>query len=336
MAQWKKLLVSGSNISQLVNDSGYLTAESAFNGFVTASINGTALIADSTTDTLNFATGSSGAGLTIVGTAGTDTITFDLSSIPNSTLANSTISGKQLGTNLASLTDGNGIADFTYNGSGGGVAIAVEAADNTISVASGGISVVEANLTGIPTTALTSNSITVSGDTGDDQTLTLGNTLEVAGGTNINTVGTNTDEITINLDNNISVATVQTSGDVTIAGNLTVEGDTLNANVTNLDIEDRFILLNSGSAATGDSGVVFGGSNGTAQSGAGLIWDASYKSNEGRLAVVNNMASNATGNQTPSLHVAGVFEGTTANAVTAQADHVGNIRVESNEIYIYV
>ena len=335
MAQWKKLLVSGSNISQLANDSGYLTAESAFNGFVTASINGTALIADSTTDTLNFATGSSGAGLTIVGTAGTDTITFDLSSIPNSTLANSTISGKELGTNLDSLTDGNGIADFTYNGSGTAV-VTVEAADNTISVASGGISVVEANLTGIPTTALASNSITLSGDTGDDQTITLGNTLEVAGGTNINTVGTDTDEITINLDNNISVATVQTSGDVTIAGNLTVEGDTLNANVTNLDIEDRFILLNSGSAATGDSGIVFGGSNGTAQSGAGLIWDASYKSNEGRLAVVNNMASNATGNQTPSLHVAGVFEGTTANAITAQADHVGNIRVESNEIYIYV
>ena len=335
MAQWKKLLVSGSNISQLANDSGYLTAESAFNGFVTASINGTALIADSTTDTLNFATGSSGAGLTIVGTAGTDTITFDLSSIPNSTLANSTISGKELGTNLDSLTDGNGIADFTYNGSGE-ASVAVEAADNTISVASGGISVVEANLTGIPTTALDSNSITLSGDTGDDQTITLGDTLEVAGGTNINTVGTATDEITINLDDNISVATVQTSGDVTIAGNLTVEGDTLNANVTNLDIEDRFILLNSGSAATGDSGIVFGGSNGTAQSGAGLIWDASYKSNEGRLAVVNNMASNATGNQTPSLHVAGVFEGTEANAITAQADHVGNIRVESQEIYIYI
>ena len=335
MAQWKKLLVSGSNISQLANDSGYLTAESAFNGFVTASINGTALIADNTTDTLNFATGSSGAGLTIVGTAGTDTITFDLSSIPNTSLANSTISGKALGTNLDSLTDGNGIADFTYNGSGAAV-VTVEAADNTISVASGGISVVEANLTGIPNTALTNNYITVSGDTGVDQTLTLGNTLEVAGGTNINTVGTNTDEITINLDNNISVATVQTSGDVTIAGNLTVEGDTLNANVTNLDIEDRFILLNSGSATTGDSGIVFGGSNGTAQSGAGLIWDASYKSNEGRLAVVNNMASNATGNQTPSLHVAGVFEGTTASAATAQADHVGNIRVESNEIYIYV
>lgn len=123
---------------------------------------------------------------------------------------------------------------------------------------------------------------------------------------------------------------------LTLTGNLTVQGDTINANVTNLDIEDRYILLNSGSSTIGDSGIVFGGANGTAQQGAAVIWDASYNSNDGRLAVVNDMASNATGDQTPNYHVAGVFEGTEANAATAQADHVGNIRVESEEIFIYV
>ena len=126
---------------------------------------------------------------------------------------------------------------------------------------------------------------------------------------------------------------------LTLSGNLTVQGDTFNANVTNLDIEDRFILLNSGSSTIGDSGIVFGGSNGAAQTGAALIWDASYgasSSNDGRLAVVNSMASSATGDQTPSYHVAGVFEGTESNAATAQADHVGNIRVEGTDIFIYV
>ena len=39
-------------------------------------------------------------------------------SIANAKLANSTISGKALGANLDNLTDGNGIADFSYNGSG--------------------------------------------------------------------------------------------------------------------------------------------------------------------------------------------------------------------------
>lgn len=334
MATWKKLLVSGSNISQLNNDAGYLTSATALNAFVTASFNGTHLIADSNTDALNFAS-SSGQGLNISADAGTDTLTFGLSNIPNTSLENSTISGVSLGGNLADLTDGNGIADFTYNGSGA-AAITVQAADSTISVGAGGIAVDEANLSGIPNSALTNNSITLSGDSGADQTISLGDTLEVAGGTNINTVGTATDTITINLDSDISVTSVATSGNVTVGGNLTVEGTTINANVTNLDIEDRYILLNSGSATIGDSGIVFGGSNGTAQQGAAVIWDASYNSNDGRLAIVNDIASNATGDQTPSYHVAGVYEGTEANAATAQADHVGNIRVEAGEIYIYV
>ena len=123
---------------------------------------------------------------------------------------------------------------------------------------------------------------------------------------------------------------------LTLTGNLTVEGDTINANVTNLDIEDRYILLNSGASTIGDSGIVFGAANGVAQSGAGLVWDASYNSNDGRLAIVNTLASNATGDTTPNYHIAGVFEGTEANAATAQADHVGNIRVEGSDIFIYV
>lgn len=334
MATWKKLLVSGSNISQLNNDAGYLTSVTAQTAFVTASFNGTHIIADSSEGQLNFAS-SSGQGLNISADAGTDTLTFGLSNIPNTSLENSTISGVSLGGNLADLTDGNGIADFTYNGSGAAT-ITVQAADSTISVGAGGIAVDEANLSGIPNSALTNNSITLSGDSGADQTISLGDTLEVAGGTNINTVGTATDTITINLDSDISVTSVATSGNVTVGGNLTVEGTTINANVTNLDIEDRYILLNSGSATIGDSGIVFGGSNGTAQQGAAVIWDASYNSNDGRLAIVNDIASNATGDQTPSYHVAGVYEGTEANAATAQADHVGNIRVEAGDIYIYV
>lgn len=126
------------------------------------------------------------------------------------------------------------------------------------------------------------------------------------------------------------------SSNLTVQGDLTVEGSQINANVANLDVEDRFILLNSGSATIGDSGIVFGGSNGAAQAGAGLVWDASYNSNDGRLGIVADMNGNATGDQTIAYHVAGVYEGSEGDAATAQADHVGNIRVESSEIYIYV
>lgn len=90
MATWKKVVVSGSNISQLFNDAGYLTSVTAQNTFATMSINGVNILADSAVDTLTFAS-SSGAGLNISGDAGSDTITFTLGSIPNSSLANSSI-----------------------------------------------------------------------------------------------------------------------------------------------------------------------------------------------------------------------------------------------------
>ena len=48
------------------------------------------------------------------------------------------------------------------------------------------------------------------------------------------------------------------------------------------------------------------------------------------------MASNATGAQTPSYYVGGVFAGNATDAATAEADHVGNIRVDGSDIFIYV
>jgi hypothetical protein len=90
MATWKKVVVSGSNISQLNNDAGYLTSVTAQNTFATMSINGINVIADNAVDTLTFAS-ASGAGLNIVGNSGADSITFTLGSIPNSSLTNSSI-----------------------------------------------------------------------------------------------------------------------------------------------------------------------------------------------------------------------------------------------------
>ena len=92
MATWKKIIVSGSNISQLNNDSGYLTAGTlgVKNAYSTASFGGTFLISDSTTGSLNFAS-SSGQGLTISANASTDTLTFGLAAVPNASLANSSV-----------------------------------------------------------------------------------------------------------------------------------------------------------------------------------------------------------------------------------------------------
>ncbi len=89
MATWKKLSVSGSNISQFNNDAGYLTTATDLNAFATASINGVDLLAGQQGQ-ISFVT-ASGEGITAVGTPGTDTVTLGLSSIPNSSLANDSI-----------------------------------------------------------------------------------------------------------------------------------------------------------------------------------------------------------------------------------------------------
>lgn len=132
-------------------------------------------------------------------------------------------------------------------------------------------------------------------------------------------------------------STLTVSGDATITGNLNVTGDTIQAQVTNLNVEDKFILLNSGSStATDESGIIFGGSNGTANNGAALIWNGDYNSNDGRLAIANSVNGDAT-TAAVSYHVAGVYEGNESAAATAQADHVGNIRVDAaDDIFIYV
>ena len=107
MPQWKKVVVSGSDISQLNNDAGYLTTITPQNTFATMSINGVSVIADSSVDTLTFAS-SSAAGLAITGDSSTDTITFILGGIPNSSLTNSsiTIAGNYFG-GVTSVLIGN-------------------------------------------------------------------------------------------------------------------------------------------------------------------------------------------------------------------------------------
>ena len=135
--------------------------------------------------------------------------------------------------------------------------------------------------------------------------------------------------------------------DVTIAGSLTVtsdlivSGDTVTVNTANLNVEDQFILLNSGSNSK-DVGIIFGGTTGTNNTGKALLWDHSYNGGggaDGRLAVSTTaIAANNTTNfgaGTAGYYIAGVFEGSAANAATAKVDHNGNIRIESNEIYIY-
>lgn len=327
MATWKKVVVSGSNISQLNNDAGYLTTATvpgSPNVFATMSINGVNVLADSAVDILTIASASS-AGLNITGDTVTDTITFTLGSIPNSSLANSTISGKSLGTNLDALTLGSGLNGTSYNGSAA-VTVSVDSSSmatyfrqdayagvsGDITIASNGVAAIgsgvivnaDVSLTaaidyakinfggsGFVSSSVLNTSVTQGtvvnvvngvsqsaallnlGTTGTPTfggvTLTNGN-IAINNGisTAITTTGTtaavfNTDATTVNAFGAATTVNIGAgSGTTTIGNNLVVTGDlTVNGtlsyiNTTDLFVEDKFILLASGSTTAGDGGIV--------------------------------------------------------------------------------
>ena len=152
---------------------------------------------------------------------------------------------------------------------------------------------------------------------GDGLILGTANEIEISSASGIYTIG---------LPNDVTV-----SNDLTVTGDLTVQGTQTNLNVANLDVEDRFILLNSGSAA-GDGGIII---NQGSQTGAGLGYDQS----DTRFAIQLSLAATAT-TITPDAFVTNTVEGAggvnTPSAVAANLSKKGNIFIGDNEdIFIY-
>ena len=132
-------------------------------------------------------------------------------------------------------------------------------------------------------------------------------------GLSSHTIGASTSEITIG-DN------------LTIVGNLTIQGDTVQQQVANLNVEDRFILLNSGSAS-GDGGIVV-----QTESAMGDGVAFGYDDNVSRWAFQQGTKLNASASAiAPDAYASAVVTSDDANYKKN-----GNIRVESGEIYIYV
>lgn len=117
--------------------------------------------------------------------------------------------------------------------------------------------------------------------------------------------------------------------DTTIAGNLTVLGTTTQLQITNLNIEDRFIFLNSGSS-TGDGGFII--SSGSAGNGVAFGWDDSVL----RWGIQQNtLLTLSSSAMVPEAYMVAVVDvdGGLADNIAFQKN--GNIKVASGEIYIY-
>jgi len=150
-----------------------------------------------------------------------------------------------------------------------------------------------------------------------------GSALAVGAGTGV-TVNANDIAIgqAVATDSNVTFA------NLTLSGDLTVNGTTTSVNSTNLLVEDKFILLNSGSA-TGDGGIIV--QSGSTFSGSAFAWDDSAD----RWAVQfdTGLGSGQTAvapEAYASLYVQNAYTGSSTYTVK------GNIRVDDSDESIWI
>ena len=128
---------------------------------------------------------------------------------------------------------------------------------------------------------------------------------------------------------NVTFGGVTVNGNALVTGNLAVQGDLTSLQTTNLNVEDQLILLNSGSAESVDTGIVFGGSNGTNNRGDTFFYDADAD----RPAWSNNDTPwNAT-SIVPTAFIPRVYD-VDGSSHTPVAE-AGSIQISGGEVYIY-
>lgn len=318
MAQWKKIIVSGSNAD--------LAIVSASNAIV-------------------------------VGAAGYNVIGIDQSNTNLSGSFTGSFKGVFEGTsNLPDLTQaaGGGITPFTYDGSTTAtiaVSGAAELSNNVIVKWNDADNkFVNTSINDDGTKVSGSTSLQFSGANssltgsftgafvGDGSGLTgLVSTLNITGSDNsTGTVQLKTQNLTITgvaneINTTVSGQTVtiglpdsvSITSDLTVGGNLNVNGDLTYLNVSNLAVEDKFILLNSGSANPDEAGLVV-------DTGNGIGYAFAFDAGESRWGFSGSFDSTTT-SFAPDAFVASVV---TSDIPAYQK--VGNIRIEAGEIYIYV
>ena len=117
--------------------------------------------------------------------------------------------------------------------------------------------------------------------------------------------------------------------DVVIAGDLTVLGTVVQLQITNLNIEDRFIYLNSGSV-TGDGGLVV--ASGSLGNGVAFGFDDSAARWGIQQSTLMTLSSSALA---PEAWMAAVVDVDGGQTLFNYHNRSGNIVISGSEIYIY-
>ena len=154
-----------------------------------------------------------------------------------------------------------------------------------------------ANATAIASATSTADANATAISTLNGQSTTY---LPLAGGTMAGNINLSNNNITNG--GSIGATSVNTSGNVTVGGDLTVNGQTTILSSTDLQIEDRFILIGSGSAGTG------AGYGGSIQKDVGIIFETNrngggtalgtalyHDGTDDRINIARGVASNIAG-----------------------------------------
>lgn len=271
MATWKKVIVSGSAAHLLNVTASNLTNDNLVIAGVGGELESSGLTYNGTL--LNLGSAQVQAG----GFTGSFTGSF--------TGDGSGLTGV-VASSAFSLTQGEGISTFSYNGTGAAtvaVSGAVDLTDNAITKWDNDSGKFENSsltdngtaITGTTSIQLTGANSKLSGSfsgsfQGDGSGLTgIASSLAFAGGTGTGTVALQSQTFTVaGTTNEIETAasgqtiTIGLPNDVIIGNNLTVTNDLIvngtatYINTQNLYVEDPFVLLASGSATAGDGGII--------------------------------------------------------------------------------
>lgn len=360
MAVWKKIIVSGSNAhlnqitaSSLTNDNILVAGvggavESSgitYNGSILG-LGSSVIVSTGTTSILtgSFSGSFVGDGSGIVGltTDGTLTDGNGINDFSFDGSTNATISVQASGSSLNVDANGVGIA-------AGGV-LTSHIGDNQVTAAKldhvftagGGVAGTFGSSTNVPvitvdeqgrltsaSLATISTTIDIAGDSGTDTVSLINDTLTFSGTANEIVTAVTDNQVTISLPDSVIIPTASIQQNLTVGGDLTVNGSMTYLNTTNLAIEDKFVLLNSGSTNPDEGGLVIDEGSGT---GHGFIYDAG----DGRWGFNASVNSSAT-TVNATAHAAAVVDlNNGAHSDSAEYQKNGNIKVDtSGDIWIY-
>lgn len=150
----------------------------------------------------------------------------------------------------------------------------------------------------------------------------ISSNTNLAAGTGVTLTGD-----TLSIGQSVGTSDSVTFNNIVATGNLTVQGDLTSVNTTNLNVEDKMILLGSGSADPTDTGIIFGGTNSTPNEGDTFFYDFDTK----RPAWSEGVKWNATV-VVPTAYIPRVFDVDAGHTPVAER---GSIKVEGEDVFIY-